>query len=363
MTGYQLFSILVLFQFGTTVIFGFAAGAGRDAWITAAGSALLGCVLIAGYAGITKLTGYVSLVQWFRGGFGSWIGVPLAWLYPLLFIYDAARILTDLEFLVPLTLLPATPPWFFLAAILAVALYLMFSGVEVLGRIAGVLLPILVLFSLLEAVLLIASKSFHPEYFFPILGEGWGRVFTGIWPLGITQTYGESIEMAVFWHLLNKKERLPTVGIAATLFAGLFIVLFDVLGIAAMGEHLFMEMIFPAFTILNLSSVAGFLENLNALGAMYFLCTSFVKMAVHLIAAAMCIQELTAAANSGAAIWLSAGSAFFVSLTMTNNFSEHLQAGLERLPYALWVPMFILLPAAAGAASWLGRRFKRAAYR
>ncbi|WP_309122678.1 endospore germination permease [Paenibacillus sp.] len=363
MTGYQLFSIMVLFQLGTTVIFGFEAGAGRDAWITAAGSALLGSVLIAGYAGITRLTGYVSLVQWFRRGFGPWLGVPLAWLYPLLFIYDAARILTDLEFLVPLTLLPATPPWFFLPAILAVALYLMFSGVEVLGRIAGVLLPLLVVFSLLEAVLLIASKSVHTEYFLPILGEGWGRVFAGIWPLGITQTYGESIEMAVFWHLLNKKGRLPAVGIAATLSAGMIIVLFDALGIAAMGEHLFMEMIFPTFTILNLSSVAGFLENLNALGAMYFLCTSFVKMAVHLIAAALCIQELTAAANSGAAVWLSAGSAFFVSLTMADNFSEHLKAGLEQLPHVLWVPMFLVLPAAAGAAVWFGMRFRKAAYR
>ncbi len=363
MTGYQIFSIMVMFQLGTTVIFGFEAGAGRDAWITAAGSALLGCILVAGYAGITRLTGYVSLVQWFRGGFGTWLGVPLAWLYPLLFIYDAARVIADLEFLVPLTLLPATPPWFFLAAIVALTLYVLFSGPEVLGRVAGVLLPLLVLFSLLEAVLLIVSKSLHPEYFFPILGEGWGRVVAGIWPLGITQTYGESIEMVVFWQLLDKKERLPAVGIAATLFAGSFIVLFDALGIAAMGEHLFMEMIFPTFTILNLSSVAGFLENLNALGAMYFLCTSFVKVAVHLTAAALCIQELTASAKSGAAIWLSTGAAFFVALTMANNFSEHLKAGLERLPYALWVPMFILLPAAAGAAAWFGRRFKKAAYR
>ena len=28
---YQLFSLMVLYQFGTTVIFGFASGAGRDA--------------------------------------------------------------------------------------------------------------------------------------------------------------------------------------------------------------------------------------------------------------------------------------------------------------------------------------------
>jgi spore germination protein KB len=106
---YQLFSLIVLFQFGTTVIFGFASGAGRDAWISTSVSSLLGALLIAGYATITKLNGYISLVGCFRKRFGRWVGTPLAWLYPLLFIYELARGISDLKFLVPLTLLPKRP--------------------------------------------------------------------------------------------------------------------------------------------------------------------------------------------------------------------------------------------------------------
>jgi len=348
LSGYQLFAMIVLFQLGTTVIFGFAAGSGRDAWLAGIGSVAVGSALVAGYAGITKLTGYVSLTQWFRRAFGPF-GVPLAWLYPLLFIYDGARILKDMSFLVPSTLLPYTPHWVFNAAFLVVVVYLIFSGIAVLGRVAGALLPVLVLFSVLETGLLFASDSLHIERFLPIVGEGWGRIAESVWPIGITQTYGESIEMAVFWHLLHRKKGLTAIGVTATWFAGAIIVLFDSLAIASLGEHLFMELIFPDFMILNLSSVAGFLENLNALGAMYFLCTAFVKITIHLYAAAVCIRELTAAEKDTAAVWVSAGAAFVLYLTMGDNFHEHIVAGTERLPYSLWIPMFLALPAVVAA--------------
>lgn len=357
---YQLFSLMVLFQFGTTVIFGFASGAGRDAWIAASMSFLVGALLIAGYAAITKLNGSVSLVGWFRRRLGTWLGTMLAWVYPVAFIYDAGRGISDLKFLLPLTLLPETPPWFFTAAFMMVVVYVMYAGIEVLCRVAGVLLPVLIVFILLETVLLAASGSLRADYLQPILGEGVGRVAANVWPIGITQTYGQSIEMAAFWVMLNKRGHLGKISVGATLFAGLFIALFDLLAIAALGEHVFKEMIFPAFTILKLSSIADFLENLDALGALYFMCTVFIKMSVHLFAAFLCIRELTgAAAQNHAAIWITAGSAYGIGMTMADNFSEHLHVGIKIIPNVLWVPLYLIVPAFILLLSVIGKPNKK----
>lgn len=355
---YQLFSLIVLFQFGTTVIFGFASGAGRDAWMVASLSAVLGAVLVTVYAFITKLNGNISLVGWLRLRLGKWIGTPIAWLYPLLFIYDAARGIGDLEFLVPLTLLPKTPPWFFTAGFVIVIVYVMHAGIEILCRLAAVLLPILIVFILLETLLLGASGSLHASYLRPMLGEGFGRVTDNIWPLGLTQTYGESIEMATFWFLLNKQGKLNRVTIGATLFAGLFIVLFDALAIMALGEHVFKELIFPAFTILKLASLADFLENLDALGALYFMCTAFVKISVHLLAAVLCIRELTFTTHKSAIIWITAVFAYVIAMTMSTNFMEHLRVGVKIVPDVLWVPMFIIVPGLTLALSLFGKMAK-----
>ncbi|MCY9693833.1 GerAB/ArcD/ProY family transporter [Paenibacillus alginolyticus] len=341
---YQLFSLMVLFQIGTTIIFGFASGAGRDAWISASASSLIGSALVAGYAAITKLNGYVSLVGCLRKRLGKWAGTPLAWLYVLVFIYEAARGVSDLKFLVPLTILPETPAWFFTAAFLMLVVYTARAGLEVLCRIAGVLLPVLIAFIILETLLLVVSGSLRFEYLTPFFSEGYQRVAKSIWPTGIMQSYGESIEMTVFWFVLNKRGILGRISVGATLFAGFFIVLFDVLSITTLGEHIFQGRIIPAFIVMRLVSVVDFLENLEAVGSLYFICTIFVKITVHTLAAALCMRELTYASKNNAAIWITACFTYVIGLTMASNFSEHLKAGIEITPKTILVPICLVLP-------------------
>ncbi|PAE29721.1 hypothetical protein CHI07_07825 [Paenibacillus sp. 7884-2] len=108
---YQLFTITVFFQLGTSVIFGFATSAGRDAWVAILISTLLGLPLISMYIVLMKLNPGLTVVEWFPAQLGKWIGMPIAWLYPLLFIYISARILSDVKSIIPDTILPNTPPW------------------------------------------------------------------------------------------------------------------------------------------------------------------------------------------------------------------------------------------------------------
>jgi spore germination protein KB len=240
-------------------------------------------------------------------------------------------------------------------------IYTAHAGLEVLCRVAGVLLPLLIAFILLETLFLMASGSLRAEYLMPVFGEGFQRVAENIWPIGVMQSYGESIEMAVFWCLLNKRGHLGRISVGATLFAGLFIVLFDVLSITALGDHLFQEMMLPAFTTLKLASIAGFLENLDALGSLYFICTAFIKISVHVLAAALCIRELTFAGKNNAAIWISASSAYVVGMTMASNFSEHLHVGIKIIPNILLVPMFVVLPGLVFLLSLFGKAKKTGA--
>ena len=343
-SSYHLFALMVMFQFGTTVIFGFGIDSGRDAWFTALISSLLGGILIAGYVAIAKLNHFASLVSWFPKWFGKWLGTPLAWLYPLFFIYTAARIICDLRFLLPLTLLPKTPAWFFIGILIMLILYVMYAGIEILFRIAGILLPVLILFILFETIVLWASGSLHVDYLRPFMAEGFGRVSKNVWPVGVTTTYGECLVMGVFWYKLNSKQNLGRVSVGAALFAGFFIVLFDLLAITSLGEYLFKKMVFPAFTILKLTSVADFLENLEVFGAMYFMCSAFVKISVYLFAAVACIRELTYAANDHLAIWITTLIAYVMSMTMAHNLSEHLQVWLGSIANMIVVPMYIVLP-------------------
>ncbi|WP_114496870.1 GerAB/ArcD/ProY family transporter [Fontibacillus phaseoli] len=66
---------------GTTVIFGFASEAGRDAWLASAISAVLGACLMLVYLFIFKATGGLTLVEWFPSVFGKWWGTLFSWLF------------------------------------------------------------------------------------------------------------------------------------------------------------------------------------------------------------------------------------------------------------------------------------------
>jgi hypothetical protein len=77
---YQLFTITFIFQLGTTVIFGFGAEAGRDAWIGQLVSLGLGLFVILLYITLMRLNPGLTLVQWFPAQFGRWIGIPIAFL-------------------------------------------------------------------------------------------------------------------------------------------------------------------------------------------------------------------------------------------------------------------------------------------
>jgi spore germination protein KB len=65
--------------------------AGKDAWIVTLLSVVFGALLILLYFTLMRMRTGLTLVQCFPAQFGRWIGTPLAWLYPLLFLYLAGR--------------------------------------------------------------------------------------------------------------------------------------------------------------------------------------------------------------------------------------------------------------------------------
>lgn len=340
---YELFSLIILFQWGTTIIFGFGAQAGRDAWIASLISTAAGTGLILMYFLIYRLAGERTLTEWFTYTFGKWLGAPLAWLYPLIFIYNGARIISDIRFLLPVTIMNRTPDWVIGVTFLAVVVYAMTGGLEVLARIAAFTLPFLLLAILLEIILLGVSETLRYGNLLPIAGEGWGRIWKTVWPLGMMQTYGESIEFALIWGYVRQKKGLARTTVFSTLFAGVFIAFMGMLTIAGMGEAVFKQMMYPAFALLKLSNIR-FVDNLDALGIMYLVINAFIKLSMHLYAASLCIQQLTASKKMKPVIFIVAALALGISMTMVVSFTEHIQVAIGVVPYHLWLPLYLVLP-------------------
>lgn len=342
---FQLFTLTVFFQIGTTVVFGFISSAGRDAWVVSLLSMNIGIIIILLHTALMKFNPGLGLVEWFPSQLGPWLGMPLAWMYPLHFLYCAGRGLCDLKFLIPVTLLPETPPWFIIVSMLLLVIYCLFSGIEVLARLTEYLLIILFAVYITEIILLFSSGLVNFKNIHPIIGHGWGRVWSSIWPAGISLSFAENIVLATFWPLVKQTEKIRRTTISATIVAGLTITLFNIMGITVLGGDIIQHTLYPIYMLIRQISLADFLENVDALIALTMIITSYIKITIYLFAAIRSIQLLMNMPSNRLLILPISLISYVLCMTMAKNINEHIYVGVTNLKQTLWpIILYVILP-------------------
>lgn len=354
---HQLLAISVIYQVGTTIIFGFAAGAGRDSWLAVLISTIFGTGVVLIYVSVTNLNPGLTYIECYPKQFGRWLGVPLAWLHPLLFIYIAGRILADINNLVPSTILPQTPSWIILVVFMIVITYALFLGLRVMGRLAELMLPILSIIYAAEVILIFSSGVVEFKNLVPMLDQGWGRIWKVVWPLGIIQSYGESLALALVWTSVQPKGKVGRIMLISTLLAGSFIAFTDALAISVFGEEIFKLATYPMYALIQVISVADFITQLDATGVLYFCFMAFLKTYIYLLAAVRSIQKLTYAKSDRIFILPVALIVFVAGITMAPNVLEHIAVVEKVVPYSpVYLSLMFITPVALMLVSWIRRK-------
>ncbi|REK76893.1 GerAB/ArcD/ProY family transporter [Paenibacillus paeoniae] len=354
---HQLLAISIIYQIGTTIIFGFASGAGRDSWLAVLISTVLGTAIIMVYVSVTHLNPGLTYIECYPKQFGKWLGTPIAWLHPLLFLYIAGRIVADINNLVPSTILPGTPSWAILAIFIIVIGYALFLGLKVMGRLAEIILPLLGLIYVVEVVLILSSGVIDLDNLFPLLDKGWNRVWKVVWPLGIIQSYGESLALAMIWTSVKPKGRVGRTMILSTLLAGSFIAYTDAMAVSVFGEEIFKRATYPMYALIQAINVADFITQLDATGVLYFCFMAFLKTYIYLFAAIRSIQKLTYAQSNRSFIMPVTVIAFVLGLTMAPNVIVHITVVEKIVPYSpIYLSLMIFIPMVLMAVSWLRRK-------
>lgn len=343
-SNYQLYVLTVLYQIGTTIVFGFGAVAGRDAWISVLISSSVGLIIMLLYTLLMRMNPGLTLVEWWRAQFGKWIGTPIAWAYTLLILYEVGRGVGDLKFLIPITILPKTPIFIVLIVFMIVLIYGAFAGIEVIARLGEIVFPVILFLFPIEIILIFGSHIMNIQHLQPIAGKGWSQILEAVWPVGITQSFGESIELAMIWPLVSQPEKIIRTTLLATITSGLFIAIFDAIAVATLGGALFENSIYPMYTLIQQISLGEFVDNLDAIEVLYFLTTIFFKISIHMFAVVRAIQKLTLVKNSRVFILPVSAIALYLGMTMSSNILVHIETSLKMIQYNLFVPLFIILP-------------------
>ncbi|WP_238884348.1 endospore germination permease [Clostridium sp. YIM B02551] len=343
-SNFQLFSLMVLYEIGSTIIFGFAAEAGRAAWISVLISTFIGLLINLLYLYLSKANPGLTLIEWFPKHLGKWIGFPIAWFYVLEFMYDGGRGLQDLKLLIPNTILPRTPSFVVQIIFMLVIVYALYAGLEIIGRLGELFLPIILILSVLEIILIFFSDTVHFQYLKPFLDKGFKNIFNSVFPLGITQTFGQTIEFSMIWPEVKDQNKLIKSTLLATLVSGLFIALLDILAIIVVGATTFSRSNLPLYRLIRTISIGKFIENLDAINVLFFLTTAFFKLFIHIFCAIKGVQKLLYTSNKNKTIIPVSLIVLYLGTNMAASGPEHIEVGVKIVPYNLWFPLFYVLP-------------------
>ncbi|WP_071394447.1 GerAB/ArcD/ProY family transporter [Bacillus tuaregi] len=341
----QLFTLTVFYQIGTTIIFGFGASAGKDAWIATIISILLGTLAIGIYLTLAYLQPGLSLVEWFPAQFGKWIGTPIAWMYPLMFLYEMARGLNDVKYLTTSLILEGTPHWAIIVLFLIAVMVLQLCGIEVLGRVGEIFLPYFLIMILLIFILLFVGDFIKAENLQPVTANGWQSIWKAAFPLGASQGFAQTLEFAMIWTLVhaNHKDIVKTT-FSACLISGSVILITVFMMIMGLGEYFFKLDIFPLFSLVSMVDIGDIIKNLNIFAALLFIISAIFKITLHMFFAMRSIQLLAKIENSRILIIPMLILSIYLGHSLSDNIQEHLQVAFAIFPYNLWLIFLWILP-------------------
>jgi spore germination protein KB len=284
------------------------------------------------------LTGYARKI------FGKYLGWIIGLLYILYFLYITARIVRDFGDLLLSSALSKTPLLAIIILFVLVICYLLYLGIEVLGRTAEVFIVILLLFGLAGNFFILVSGDVNLQNLQPFLENGWKPILTTAFPTIISFPFGQMLIFMMLLPYLNRPRLVKKVWLSALISSGLILCWTASLNIAVLGVEVTERATFPTLETLRKVNFLEFIQRLDAIVVFSMLITMLFKASILLYCALIGMVDLFKLNNYQSILLPSGVILIFFSMIIGSNYSEIREDGGDVLYYYLNIPLLIIIP-------------------
>lgn len=246
---FQLATILTAFVVGDFILLIPPKILRQNAWFPVILSTLGGILLISLYVCISKLNPNRTLVGILYSCFGKFLGTLMTILYINYFLQLSAIILRTIGDYLIIVNYPQTPLYFILILIVIVMSYDVRQGIEVMGRLGEITVPLLFTFILLSIILVIPKFEYTNIY--PIMEDGIKPILRESF-IAVTFPFGESVVFLMVFPFLNDKKKLLKTSIFSVLLAGIILFLVTIQAVLILGPNLLERTAYPTHTLFTL---------------------------------------------------------------------------------------------------------------
>lgn len=249
----------------------------RDSWISVLCAYLLLNVWVLIPYFIAKSISGISLIDWLKQRFGTWISRFIIWPFALYLLSMAAITLKETTTWVNNTYLPQTPKSVVALSFILICLFIAESGLRTIAIATGILLPFVWILGYFVMTTNIPYKDYSK--LFPVLTQGTEPVVQAMIYAG-----GGFIEIVIllfFQHRIARPLRLPIWILLAFILVGL--TLGPLLGaIATFGPVEAANQRYPAFEQWRLVVIGKYIAHVDFLALYQWLSGAFIRIALAL---------------------------------------------------------------------------------
>jgi spore germination protein KB len=326
---------------GSSLIVSPASGAKREAWLAFLIGCVIGTILIAMYALISRLNPSSTLIEILEKNFGKILGKGFAILYIWYFIHLASLVLRNFAEYSVVTGYPETPILFIIISFSLIIVLSVKAGIEVMGRISEIFLLILTVILVFVFFSLITSYDF--ENLKPFMVQGIKPVIKTSFEI-VAFPFGETIAfLMVFPHAI-KQEKIVKTSIFSSLFVGLVLIQAIFRNILVLGSDMVSRDIFPSHVVFRL--IPGL--DVDPLLDVNLTVAGIIKVGICIYAAAAGISQLLGLDDYKPFVLPLTALAVSLSIWVYGSIMEMLQWATEiwpyySIPFQIGIPCILLI--------------------
>lgn len=289
---HQLFCLVMMQQIGSTNLWALGIEAKQDAWIVTLISMLIGLGLIWCFIELSnrfpqeQITGIATKLL------GTVIGWPLAFMYFMLFAFNATRNVSEFADLINMTFLQETPGNAITLLFLFTIIYILYLGIETFARITEIILPATVFLILFIYIMAIISGPFDIKNITPVLGNGLKPILKGIFPVGISFPFGNAFLFIQYWKYADSRDYVKKATLTGVVLSGSMLIITTIVMLATIGPTLASDFTIPFLEIIKLINIGDIITNFDAIGVILVFIGGFYMAALNFYSAAAIISSL-----------------------------------------------------------------------
>ncbi|KON90340.1 hypothetical protein AF332_16485 [Sporosarcina globispora] len=354
----QLFALMFLFEMGTAVIISYGIDAKKDSWLAIMLGMCVGIILFFIYYFLFRQYPNLPLTGYTRKIFGKYLGWIIGLLYIIFFLYITVHNIRSFGELLLSSTMPKTPLLALIILMLLAICYVLYLGIEVLGRTAEVFIVILILLGLTGNLFIFFSGNVDLHNLQPFLENGWKPILKTAFLETSSFPFGQMVVFTMLLPYLNRPESMKKVWLFALILSGLVLCWTASLNIAVLGTENVERSTFPLLSTIGKVDLFEFIQRLDVIVVFTLLITVFFKASIFFYCALIGIVDLFKLKNHQQIILPIGCILIFWSMSLASNFSEHIGESRYVDSY-ITVYFHIIIPLLMLVVTLIRNRFKK----